>query len=153
MPAIWTFGPEHTTGIDLGANAFWRIMLGETRMGHVECLSLVLIYPPAAGQTIQHTQISLARVPIPLTDKAEDILKVAQTSISTGTVEKDRERMTEVFNMFKNGRHIKQEILDLSLKDGLVLLDGYWTIRNWLMGGAQQPEEVKIGDYVIKLIP
>jgi hypothetical protein len=150
MPSIWTFGPTNVTGVDLGANAFWRLALGATQSNNMPWLTLVLIYPPAAGQTVQQTQIALARSAIAVTDKVEDVLKLAEVSLSMGSQEKDLARMTEAFLMFKNGK-VRQDILDSDLKAALEVLDGYWKIRNWLKAGADHQETLVVGQYEILL--
>jgi hypothetical protein len=153
MPAIWTFGPSNVTGIDLGANAFWRLALGAVHAQSVPWLSLNLIYPPAAGQTIQQTQISLARSGVSLTDKVEDVLRIADVSVSMGSQERDRERMTEAFNLFKNNGKVRQETLEADLKGALTILDAYWDIRSWLFEGATDVKDLPVGSYLIKLRP
>jgi hypothetical protein len=152
MPAIWTFGPINTTGVDLSANAFWRLALGATQSNNMPWLTLVLIYPPAQGQTTQHTQIALARSAIAVTEKIEDVLKLAEVSISMGSHDKDRERMTEAFNLFKNGK-VRQDILESDLKAALEVIDGYWKIRNWLKTGAEARDTLMVGQYEILLRP
>lgn len=153
MPAIWTFGPENATGIDLSANAFWRITLSGAFISEMSWLALVAIYPPAPGQTIQQTQIILARSGVQIASKVEDVLRVAQVSVSSGSLENDIIRMTEAFNLFKNNPRYKQEILDISLRDALKILETYWSVRNWLMAGADVPKELIVPPYVIKLRP
>jgi hypothetical protein len=151
MPAIWTFGPTNVTGVDLSANAFWRLALGATQSNSMPWLTLVLIYPPAPGQTTQHTQIALARSAVAVTDKVEDVLKLAEVSLSQGSLEKDMARMTEAFNMFKNNKGVRQDILESDLKAALEVLDGYWKIRNWLRNGADHQENLMVGQYEILL--
>ena len=153
MPAIWTFGAENTTGIDLSANAFWRITLGGVFASDMSWLALVAIYPPAPGQTIQQTQIVLARAGVQVASKIEDVLRVAQVSVSSGSLEGDIARMTEAFNLFKNNPRTKQEILEISLRDAVEILKAYWTVREWLMAGATEPKEVIVPPYTIKLRP
>lgn len=153
MPAIWTFGPENATGIDLSANAFWRVSLGGIYKYEMSWLALVLIYPPAQGQTVQQTQIVLARAGIPVAGKIDDVLRVAEVSVSTGSIDGDTARMTEAFNLFKNNPRTKQETLDMSLRDGLDILKAYWSVRDWLMGGAGEAKEITIGNFVLKLRP
>ena len=150
MPSIWTFGPTNVTGVDLSANAFWRLALSATQSNNMPWLALVLIYPPAPGQTTQHTQIALARSAIAVTDKVEDVLKLAEVSVSMGSQEKDLARMTEAFLMFKNGK-VRQDILDSDLKAATEVLDGYWKIRNWLKMGADHQETLAVGQYEILL--
>jgi hypothetical protein len=152
MPAIWTFGPDNVTGIDLSANAFWRVTLSAVTIMQQPWLSLSLIYPPAAGQSILQTQIVLTKTGVPCTDKIEDVLRVAQVSISSGSQEKDRERMTEAFNLFKNGK-VKQEVLEVSLRDALEILDAYWQVRGWLQDGAREEKDIAVAGYVLKLKP
>jgi hypothetical protein len=152
MPSIWTFGPENTTGVDLGANAFWRIMLGAVQTGSTIWMSVSLIYPPSAGQTIQQTQITLARAGIPVTDRVDDVMRIAQVSISTGSRDGDKGRMTEAFNLFKNNGKAKQEIVEIALRDGLKMVEVYWDIRDWLTAGAMENRDVTALDYTIKLI-
>jgi hypothetical protein len=153
MPAIWTFGPENSTGIDLSANAFWRVTLGAVQASEMAWLALVAIYPPAPGQTIQQTQIVLARAGVPVAGKVEDVLRVAQVSVSSGSLENDTIRMTEAFNLFKNSPRTKQEVLEISLRDSLEILKAYWSLREWLMAGATEPKELNVHPYVIKLRP
>jgi energy-coupling factor transporter ATP-binding protein EcfA2 len=152
MPAIWTFGPDNTTGIDLSANAFWRLVLGATGGGNRPLwLTLALIYPPAPGQTILNTQITLARSPISVTDKTDDVLRLAEVSVSMGSLEKDRERMTEAFNLFKNNPRVRQDVLDGDLKGALEILDAYWSVRDWLFVGAAESKQLAVGSYVLSL--
>jgi hypothetical protein len=153
MPAIWTFGPENSTGIDLSANAFWRVTLGAVQMYEMSWLALVMIYPPAPGQTIQQTQIVLARSGVQVASKIEDVFRVAQVSVSTSTLDGDLARMTEAFNLFKNNPRTKQEALEMSLKDAVEILKAYWIIREWLMAGANEPREVIVPPFTIKLRP
>ena len=153
MPAIWTFGPENATGIDLSTNAFWRVTLGGVYKYDMSWLALVAIYPPAPGQTVQQTQIVLARTGIPVASRIEDVLKLAEVSVSTGTLDGDTLRMTEAFNMFKNNPRTKQEILESSTRDGLEVLTAYWTVRDWLMSGAKEGKDVQLGSFTIKLRP
>lgn len=154
MPALWTFGPENCTGIDLSANAFWRITLSAVHMTEMSWLALVAVYPPAPGQTIQNTQIVLARAGIPVAGKIEDVLRIAQVSVSTGSLEHDLNRMNEAFLMFKNGpRAIKQEVLESNLRDASEILKAYWSVREWLMAGATEAKEVIIPPYTLKLRP
>lgn len=153
MPAIWTFGPENSTGIDLSANAFWRVTLGGVYMWEMSWLALVAIYPPAPGQTTQQTQIVLARAGIPVASKIEDVLRVAQVSVSTGSIEGDTARMTEAFNLFKNSPRTKQETLDNSLRDALEILKAYWSVREWLFAGATDAKQIDVAPFTIKLRP
>lgn len=153
MPAIWTFGPENTTGIDLSANAFWRVALGGVQRYDMFWLALVAVYPPAPGQTIQQTQIVLARSGVLVASKMEDVFRVAEVSVSTGSLEGDTARMTEAFNLFKNSPRIKQDMLDSSLRDALEILKAYWDIHDWLMGGASVARDVLVPPYTIKLRP
>ena len=153
MPAIWTFGPENTTGIDLSANAFWRIALSAVQAHDMSWLALVVIYPPAPGQTIHQTQIVLARSGVQIATKIDDVFRVAQVSVSSGSLENDTIRMTEAFNLFKNSGRVKQEMLDLSLRDALEILKAYWTMREWLFAGATEAKEIQINPYTIKLRP
>lgn len=153
MPAIWTFGPENSTGIDLSANAFWRVTLGGVFMWEMSWLALVAIYPPAPGQTTQQTQIVLARAGIPVASKIEEVFRVAQVSVSTGSIEGDMARMTEAFNLFKNSPRIKQEVLDSSLRDALEILKAYWSVRDWLFSGATEYKEIQVPPFTIKLRP
>ena len=150
MPAIWTFGPTNVTGVDLSANAFWRLALSATQSNNMPWLTLVLIYPPAPGQTVQHTQIALARSAVAATDKVEDVLKLAEVSVSMGDLDKDTERMKEAFLMFKNSK-VRQDILESDLKAALEVLDAYWKIRSWLKSGADHPDTVMVGQYEILL--
>jgi hypothetical protein len=152
MPAIWTFGPDNVTGIDLSANAFWRVTLSAVQMMGQPWLSLSLIYPPAAGQTIMQTQIVLAKTGVPCTDKIDDVLRVALVSVSSGSLERDQERMTEAFNLFKNNK-VKTEVLEVSLKDALEILQAYWQMRDWLQAGAQEGKDISVASYIIKLRP
>lgn len=150
MPSIWTFSPTSVTGVDLSANAFWRLTLGATQSHSMPWLTLVLIYPPAAGQTTQQTQIALARSAVAATEKLEDVLKLAEVSVSMGDLDKDRERMREAFLMFKNSK-VRQDILESDLKAALEVLEAYWTIRDWLKTGADHPATVMVGQYEILL--
>lgn len=154
MPAIWTFGQENITGIDLSANAFWRITLSAVQMSQMSWLALVAIYPPAPGQTLQSSQIVLAKAGVPAAEKIEDVLKLAQVSVSTGTLENDQVRMNEAFLMFKNGpRALKQDVLESNLRDASEILKAYWVVRKWLEGGASAPLDVPVPPYTLKLIP
>jgi hypothetical protein len=154
MPAIWTFGQENITGIDLSANAFWRITLSAVQVSQMSWLALVMIYPPAPGQTLQSSQIVLAKAGIPAAEKVEDVLKLAQVSVSTGTLENDQIRMNEAFLMFKNSpKAIKQEVLESNLRDATEILKAYWTVRKWLEGGATEKQDVPVPPYILKLIP
>lgn len=153
MPAIWAFGPEHATGIDLSANAFWRLKLGAVYQSEMSWLALVVIYPPAPGQTVQQTQIALARVGVPIASRVEDVLRIAEVSLSSGLLDDDMRRMTEAFNLFKNSPRMKQEILDVSLKDSLEILKAYWTLRDWLVDGATKAVDLVVHSYLIKLRP
>ncbi len=153
MPAIWTFGPENCTGIDLSANAFWRIKLGATYAHEMSWLSLVAVYPPAPGQTTQQTQIVLARAGVPVATKVEDVLKVAEISVASGVLSEDEKRMTEAFNLFKNSPRTKQETLDSSLRDAMEILKAYWGIREWLTEGAAEAKEILVPPFTIKLRP
>jgi|JFJP01.1.fsa_nt_gi hypothetical protein len=153
MPAIWTFGPENATGIDLSANAFWRVKLGAVFMYDMSWLALVAIYPPGPGQTIQNTQIVLARAGIPVAGKVEDVLRVAEVSVSTGTLEADTARMTEAFNLFKNNPRTKAETLEISLRDAMNILKAYWDVRDWLAGGASEVKTLDVSPFTIKLRP
>jgi hypothetical protein len=152
MPAIWTFGPDNVTGIDLSANAFWRVTLSAVQMMGQPWLALCLIYPPAAGQTIMQTMIVLTKTGVPCTDKIDDVLRVAQVSVSSGSLEKDQERMTEAFNLFKNSK-VKAEVLEVSLRDSLEILQAYWQLRGWLQDGAREEKDISVANYTIKLRP
>lgn len=153
MPAIWTFGPENSTGIDLSANAFWRVTLGAVYASEMSWLALIMIYPPAPGQTTHQTQIVLARAGVPVAGKVEEVMRVAQVSVSSGSLEHDIARMTEAFNLFKNNPRTKQEILEISLRDSLEILKAYWNVREWLMQGASESKELIIPPYTLKLRP
>lgn len=153
MPSIWTFGPQNVTGIDLSANAFWRVMLGATVAMDVPWLTLAVIYPPASGQTVHQTQITLARTSVPVTSRVEDVMRVAEVSISTGSLDQDISRMTEAFNLFKNNPRTKQEVLETSLRDALEILQAYWQVREWLFTGAKNDKDLPVSGYVIKLRP
>lgn len=151
MPAIWTFGPQNTTGIDLSANAFWRLSLSAVTSHEMPWLALVAIYPPAPGQTIQQTQIVLARCGINVASKIEDVFRIAEVALSSGTMDGDIKRMTESFNLFKNDQRVKQEILDICVRDATEIVKAYWAVRDWLMAGATESKEIDVPPYRIKL--
>lgn len=153
MPAVWTFGPENITGIDLSANAFWRLQLGATWAAEVPWLSLVMIYPPAPGQTTMQTRIVLARTSVPVTGKQEDVERVAQVSVSSGSLDRDLERMTEAFNLFKNSPRIKTDMLESSLRDASEILKAYWRVREWLEAGGKEQVLIDVPPYRIMLRP
>jgi hypothetical protein len=153
MPSIWTFGPENCTGVDLSANAFWRLAMGASFAHNSPWLSLALIYPPGYGQTIAQTQIALARVGVPLAKDADEVQRVAAVMVTSGTQDTDLLRMTESFNLFKNNPKFKQDLLDISLRDATDLLNAYWKVRGWLLDGAKENQDVVVSSYVIKLRP
>lgn len=142
MPSIWSFTPEHTSGIDLSTNKYWRLAMSATQVHGKLWLAAVAIYPPTPPATLETSQIVLCRSEVSVAQSIAEVQKLATRCASTGSYDEDLKRMTEAFNMFKNSPGVKQDAIDTCVKDATEVLKAFWQIRSWLMGGALAVEEV-----------
>lgn len=131
MPSLITFGRGHTTGVDLGANAFWRIMLGATSATE---MGLVVVYPPGGTSN----RISLASVEVNIAKQVQEIEQVAKTCLSMGTLDGDIARATEAMNLFRMHSHVGDKAFEEAVGQVLLLVRAYWQLRTWFEQGAAE---------------
>jgi hypothetical protein len=156
MPSIWSFSKGAVTGMDLGANAFWRLKAGANG-GTAWYIGLVLIYPPVPPLSAEQTQIMLARTAVPMANSYDDVKRIAEVLFEGGDPELDKKRVEEVFNMFKYGdsaAKLKGDVLPATIKDAGTVVDLYWNIRNWLAGGCLEKQEfTNVADFKVVCRP
>lgn len=145
MPALMIFGPGHTTGIDLGRNAFWRITLGA--IGPTE-MGLFVIYPGGP-----QNKLALARVSLLIAKDIDEIESVAKTALSRGSVDLDIARATEAMNLFKMHRNVREEDFSSATSSVVELVRSYWALRAWLENDTPGPFLHEINGWKIKGTP
>ncbi len=154
MASLLVLARGNTTGISLGANAFWRISLGATIDGSGgSYFSLVLIYPPSAGMSFDQARIVLTRTHVPMANNQLEVERVASVSLQGGTLEADISRMTEAFNLFRNNPRTKSEAVDTAIKDAGDVVGAYWAIRMWMLNGAKEEKTISVNSYDIVCQP
>ena len=130
MPTLLSSGPQGTTGVTLENNAFWRLQLGAT--GDV-ALALIIRYPPAQAANI----VALAKCPVGIATTPEEVQRVAEVILTTGTKEGDMARLEEAYNLFKNNnRAPSASALEAAVADGKELLEVYYELQEWIMQGS-----------------
>ena len=143
MPSLMVFGPGHTTGIDLGTNAFWRITLGATSPTE---MGLVVIYPPGGATN----RIALAKVQLLIAKDADEIENVAKNCLIIGKIDLDISRATEAMNLFKMHRNVNEHNFKEASDNVVELVRTYWELRNWLESSTPGPFEHEINGWKIK---
>lgn len=141
MPSLISFGRGSTTGVDLSANAFWRIMLGAASGTE---MALMVQYPPTQVAPIGANMLVLAKVEVAVAKTAEELSNVAKTALSQGTLDLDIARATEGMNLFKMHQHVSEKAFEEALGNVLNLVRAYWAVRTWLEigDGTQFTHEV-----------
>ena len=152
MPSIVSFGKGSTTGIDLKANAFWRLTLGATSATE---MALVIIYPPASYDMAltRANKLALAKAEVNIAKQADEIENVAGVALQGGTLDLDIARATEAMNLFRMHARTKEEAFEQSLSNVLALVRCYWAIRGWLETGATERLTHDIGGYRLQCNP
>ena len=154
MASLLVFARGNTTGISLGANAFWRLGLGATQDNEGgSYFSLVIIYPPSSGMTFDQAKIILCRTHVPMANNVREVERVAGVSLHGGTLETDLVRMTEAFNLFRNNPRTKDEAIVAAIKDASDVIGAYWAIRTWLANGSKEEKTVSVNGYDILCQP
>lgn len=150
MPTLLCRGPGHTTGVPLDTNAFWRLTIGPTLMGQTPALALVLRYPPGD----EHSQVALLRVPVTVANEIGEVVQVAGVALSGGDQATDKQRLTEAFNLFKNSNRAPSEArLNEDVESASKLIDAYWAVQGWVMGGFDGQFEHVLNNQVLKGLP
>ena len=155
MASLQIFTRGHTTGISLGHNAFWRLMMAATRdpQGGIY-FSLVCRYPPIPGvSSYADSQLVLARVHVPFAQTPDEITRVADVSLMGGTLDLDTKRTAEAFNLFRNNQRTKADAIDGAIKDAGIILGAYWELREWLETGDEKSRVIAAIDYKIVCRP
>jgi len=143
MPSLMVFGPGHTTGIDLGTNAFWRITLGATSAKE---MGLVVIYPPGAPGN----RIALAKIELLIAKEADEIENVARNCLMIGNLDLDIARATEAMNLFKMHRNVNEHNFKEASDRVIELVRTYWALRSWLENDTPGNFEHEINGWKIK---
>jgi len=141
MPSLVSFGPGYTTGVDLSANAFWRLLLGAASTTE---MALMVQYPPTPAAPLGANMLVLAKVNVAVAKTAEELSNVAKTALSQGTLDFDIARATEGMNLFKMHQHVGEKAFEEALSNVLSLVRAYWAVRTWLEigDGTQLTHEV-----------
>ena len=160
MPSIWSFTRGAVTGMDLNANAYWRLRLGAGYAAPSSwLLGVVLIYPPTPmAPDTDRSCIILASTTVPMAEDADTIKKLAAVCLEGGSEDKDHARCEEAFQMFKYGdsaAKLKGDVLASTISDVKKVITLYWRIRDWLESGKAERAELKdiVPDTKIICIP
>lgn len=135
MPQIISFAPENVTGVEV--SGFWRLLLGAAPMpGGGVGIGLMFFKYMGPGST----PVALARLPVNFV-KAHDpsvaqqsINRVADKCICMGSLEGDRERSAEAWQMFKNSGASEKEVQAV-IENVNELINAYWQLRRWVEDG------------------
>jgi hypothetical protein len=126
--------PGSTTGVPLSQNAFWRLQLGVAAVEQTPALSLAVRYPPGGPADI----IALARSPVPVAQSPDEVQRIADVGLLGGSLDRDLERITEAYQMFKNNpRTPSGAALEEAINGGHAIVRAYWGVRDWLLSGCE----------------
>lgn len=147
MPRAVALLPGSVAVADFGHYAY-RLDLASTMVRDVPSFSLVYRYPPNPvalmrpdGQAIplgNFGMITLARAQAQIAASTEELQRVVEVSLDGGTREKDIERMTEAYQLFRNAAKTRIELLDLCAKDSAEIIKAYWSVREWVEAGMTE---------------
>jgi hypothetical protein len=141
MPLLLSSGPQGTTGVDLGNNAFWRLQLSVVMVDQTPALALVVRYPPGEP----HNQVALLRVPVSVAQDPQEVVRIAEVGLDTGTRDGDMARLKEAFQLFRNNPRVPgQAVLQGAIEEGTKIVTAYWDIREWLFAGAKENLHIKL---------
>ncbi len=145
MPLLVSASPNHTTTIDLQANAFLRFCLGTVKIDETPGLALVAKYPP------QGDIIALQAVPVSVAQSAEEVHRVAAVGLAGGTLDEDSKRLREAYEMFKNNPRVpSQAALEEAVEQGLSIVKAYWQLRDWLLTGCREELSIQEGSRTLR---
>ena len=159
MPRIIALMPTETTVVDLGYFA-WRLGIDATTLptkeGPVPCFSLVWRYQPAQLGEFRPADSSFmpltAAAMIPLVRLEVDfqrelttamLVPVTAVSLTRGNAADDIARMTEAYNLFRNGRP-NTEQLEQCIADSAKIITAYWDIRDWIRAGMKERKDMTV---------
>jgi hypothetical protein len=148
MPSIISLEKGQTTCFNMPSLAFWRLLVGVSMAGNVPCFSLMIRYPPGSPQE----QIALAKVTCPVTEDHSALQRVADVALLGGTLDRDQERTREAFTLFKNNDRVKGDVLEQCIEDSFLILKAYWSIRNWVIEGCKEDQEIEVSDHTKLLL-
>lgn len=168
MPRIVALQPTETAMVDLGYFS-WRLGIDattlKTREGDVPCFSLVYRYVPAQliafrpqdGATLNladYSMTALVRLEVDFQREltAAHIKPVTQVALTRGNVTDDIVRMTEAYNMFRNGRP-NVERLEACIASSAKIIEAYWGIRAWLGTGMKEERRLQVLETELVLLP
>jgi hypothetical protein len=146
MPSLMVFGPGHTTGIDLGTNAFWRITLAATSPTE---MGLVVTYPPGGSAN----KIALAKIELSIAKNSDEIENVAKSCLMMGTMDLDLARASEAMNLFKMHRNVQENNFKEASDRAADLVRAYWALRGWLESNTPGQFEHEINGWKIRGLP
>ncbi len=168
MPRIIALQPTETTVVDLGYFA-WRLGIDattiQTREGPVPCFSLVYRYTPQQLVAFRPQD----GVMLPLSDAAmvplvrreadfqqhlqtSDLKPVTQVALTRGNQADDIVRMTEAYQLFRNGRP-NTDRLEACIADSSLIIAAYWDIRAWLKTGMKAETRLTVLQTELVLLP
>lgn len=153
MPRIVALLPNGVASVDVGHYAC-RIDLATTTIRGSPAFSLVYRYPPNPVALMQPDGrpipmaafgvVALARASAQGVARAvEELDRVVEVSLDGGTREKDIARMTEAYQLFRNGP-ARGETIDACVKDSAAILDAYWSVREWMEDGMREAKKLDV---------
>lgn len=153
MPRIVSLQPGATSSADLGHVAY-QFELGATGWRNIPSFSLLYRYPfytapgtfRADGQPwlFSTSTLTLARVQVPIAESLEALTRVTEVSLDGGSLEADVARMTEAYQLFKNDNRVRADRLDEAIKASAVVVQAYWSLRQWLAAGMTEKHEIDV---------
>lgn len=120
----------------------------------VPAFSLLYRYPPSTTELfrvdgvhriVPAQEVNLVQVPISLAESVEELSRIASVSFSAGDADRDKLRMTEAFNMFRNrAREIAVTRIDACVRDAFEVVKCYYDICAWVRDGMTDKKEVRV---------
>lgn len=146
MPHIYSVASSGIVGVDLGSKA-WTIHLKETfiqvNTNQVDFFfGIVFAYPPAEIQLAPYSVMSLVRAHITVAVEPNELTPIVKVALDGGSLDADKERTAEAFNMFKNKQRIKQAALDADIESAQEIIGVYWEIQDWIAEGMTEQKEI-----------
>jgi hypothetical protein len=162
MPRAVALLPGAIAVADLG-HFVYRLELAATMSRDVPSFSLVYRYPPNPVALMQPDgrviplgnfgMITLARAPAQIAATVEELQRVVEVSLDGGTRDKDIERMTEAYQLFRNSPKTRAEVLDLCVKDSAEIIKAYWSVREWIETGMKEATTLDVLNAKLVLQP
>jgi len=120
----------------------------------VPAFSLLYRYPPMTTELfrvngdhriVPPQEVSLVQVPISLAESVEELARIASVSFSAGDAERDKPRVVEAFNMFRNrSREIASARIDACVRDAFEVVKCYYDLCAWMRSGMGEKKELQV---------